>query len=133
MIADGLITLLTQAANPLGGVHKDALPRGYTFPAMALHRYTGNQDYDMQGPTDTSEDNIQIDCYGTTQNERDALVASVMAALDAYVGTLSDGTVVQACYRERGPQDMPVMADADTKGVGYRSVIGYRIVKGKAA
>jgi hypothetical protein len=133
MILDGFIALL--AADP--GVHavaaarvyKDELPRGYTFPAVVVHRYGGLQDYDFAGPVGVREDQIQIDAYAETA-AIEQLSEAIRAALVPFVGALPDGTVVQACYLERD-MDMPFLPNANTKGIANRSTLGFRVVSAR--
>ena len=128
---DGLIALLIADANTNGRIegraYKSVLPRGYKLPALAIHRYGGTQDYDMAGPVGVREDQIQIDCYGETADDCEAVAEDARSALVGYVGTLSDGTVVQACYLERF-MDMPFLPHADAKGIASRSTLGFKVV-----
>lgn len=128
MLVDGLVSIVTTDLNPVGGAHKDALPRGFQFPAIVVHRYNGALEYEFAGPADTKETNVQFDVYGKTSDERDTLMESLTGLMDSFVGTLPDGTVVQGCFRERGPQELPYLPSAEQKGPGFRSAVGYRIV-----
>jgi hypothetical protein len=128
MLIDGLKDRLTAELNPTGGVNKDTLPRGYVFPAIVIHKYNGALEYDFSGPVGVEDVNVQLDIYGKTPDERDTLSKSLTDFLDAFTGTLEDGSVVQACFRERGPQDLPFVPNADQKGPGYRTLVGYRVV-----
>ena len=132
MLIDGIIALLvadTAGVNALvsGAVYANELPRGYALPAIAVHRYGGSQEYEMAGPVGLREDQIQFDCYGATSDATQQVAEAVRSLLVAYVGTLSDGTVVRACYLERD-MDMPFMPKADTKGIANRSLLGFRVV-----
>lgn len=131
MIIDGFISLLKADSGVHGlvaaRVYEDVLPRGYALPAAVVHRYAGVQDYDMAGPVDVREDQIQVDAYGRTAPECQQVKETVRELLAPYVGTLPDGTVVQACYLERD-MDMPFLPNADTKGIAYRSILGFRVV-----
>jgi hypothetical protein len=144
VIVDGFISLLTGApgdpnlpalATKVNAVtaligsraYKNALPRGYRLPALAIHRYGGNLDYDMAGPNSESEDQIQIDIYGDTPDDCQAASEAVRALLAPFVGTLSDGSRVQACYLERD-MDMPYLPHADAKGIANRASLGFKVV-----
>lgn len=135
MIMDGLITFLqedpTVQAFAFNGqpvkAYLSLLPRGFSLPAIALHRYNGNQDYDMAGPVSVTEDNIQIDIYGKDAPTCQGLALAIKALLNPFLGTLPDGTTVTGCYLER-QMDMPFLANADTPGIANRSLLGYRIV-----
>ena len=131
MLVDGLIAYLKANAGVLALVGENVfdteLPRGYTLPAAVLHIYNGLQEYDMSGPVDATEDNVQLDAYGRTGDECRQVRLAVEAALAPYVGTLPDGTTIQGCFLER-KQDMPFMAKGDAKGIANRTCTGYRIV-----
>src|ERR1700676_5600438 len=104
MLIDGLISLVTASAvNGLisGRIYEGELPRGYALPAIAVHEYNEAQDYDMAGPVGVREDFIQFDTYGSSQAIARQVREALKTLLDGYVGTLPDGTVVQACYLER--------------------------------
>lgn len=143
MMLDGFISLLTgqntanltayqnqiAAVTALTGnnVFKSVLPRGYTLPAIAIHRYGGTQDYEYDGPIGVREDQVQLDAYGDTAEQAQQVVKAVRALLVGFAGTLPDGTVVQAMYLERD-MDMPFLPHADSKGIANRSVLGFRVV-----
>lgn len=135
MIVDGFISLCTQAgAGQVAGgrVYRGVLPRGYTLPAVAVHRYNGTQDYDMNGPVGIREDFIQVDAYGDTAVDCETTAAAVRSLFVGFTGALPDGTVVQGVFLERD-MDMPFLPHADSKAISYRSVLGFRIVSVNAA
>lgn len=131
MLIDSLITLANEdnGVNALisGRIYKNVLPRGYVLPAIAVHRYGGSQDYEFAGPTGTSDDQVQFDCYGRTADEAQQTADAVRNLLVAFTGTLPGGTVVQACYLERD-MDMPFLPNADVKGIANRAILGFRVV-----
>jgi hypothetical protein len=131
MLIDGIITLMNAdtgiAGLVSGRIYKNVLARGYQLPAIAVHRYGGSQDYEFSGPVDISEDQLQIDVYGTDADSCQEVAASVRALLAPFTGSLPDGTIVQACYLERD-MDMPFLPNADSKGIANRAVLGFRIV-----
>lgn len=131
MLLDGIIELLTNdpAVNGLidGRAYKSVLPRGYTLPACAVHRYGGTQDYNTQGPVSLREDQVQVDYYAASADDAQKGAEAVRALMVGYVGTLREGTVVRACYLERD-MDMPYLPYADSKGIANRSLLGFRIV-----
>jgi hypothetical protein len=131
MLIDGVISHLGQASaiTALVGDHiyKNRAPRGFKLPAIILHKYGGAQDYDFDGPVDISEAQIQADVYAADENGCGLMIAAIRSVLDGFVGTLPDGTVVQACYYER-EMDMPFLAYGDQKSDTNRSLIGYRFV-----
>lgn len=130
MTLDGIIELLkdTTAVSAIQADHcyKDVLPRGYTLPATAVHRYNGTTGYDFQGPIDSGEEMVQLDIYGPDAETRDNLVAAIKALLNPFAGSLPDGTAVTACYLERD-MDMPYVAGAAPSAVTYRHILGYRV------
>jgi hypothetical protein len=132
MMLDGFISLLkaTPAVSVIVAdrVYKKVLPRGYSFPAIVVHRYGGTQDYEFAGPVGVREDQIQIDTYDSGDGE--ALASVVRTFLSAYTGTLPDGTIVQGCFLERD-MDMPFLPNADTKGIANRSTLGFRVVSAR--
>lgn len=138
MTTTSFITLLESddgiAALVSGRIYKSVLPRGYSLPAIAVHRYDGQQDYDLVGPIDVREDKFQADCYGRTADECDAVVNAVRALLVAFTGDLTDGsgTHVQACYLDRD-EDLPYLPNADQKSLAERSALGFRFVTNQAA
>lgn len=131
MILDGIIALLNadSGVNTLiaGRIYRNELPRGYTLPAIAVHRYGGTQEYDLNGPVGVKEDQIQLDVYGQDSATASAAAEAVKALLEPYTGTMPDGTIVQACYLERD-MDMPFLPHADAKGIANRSLLGFRVV-----
>lgn len=108
-------------------VYKQVLPRGYTLPAIVVHRYNGSRDQSMKGPVDIREDNFQIDVYGDTPDDCDAATDASRDLLTGFTGTLADGTVVQGAYLEQD-RDMPFLSNADTKSLAFRSLLGFRFV-----
>jgi hypothetical protein len=133
MILDGVISLLKADSGVSGiagsRVYKNELPRGYSFPAVVVHRYGGTQDYQMDGPVGVREDQIQIDAYAVT-GTIEGLSEAVRALLVGYVGTLPDGSVVQACYLERD-MDLPFLPNANTTGIANRSTLGFRVISAR--
>ena len=131
MTLDGFIALL-QADSGVNGlvagrVYKSVLPRGYILPAIAVHRYGGTQDYELLGPVEVREDQIQVDTYGANADACEQVTEAVRSLLVGYTGTMSDQTVVQGCYLERD-MDLPFLPHADAKGIADRSCLGFRIV-----
>jgi hypothetical protein len=128
---DGFITLIGSDSGcnaAFGGrMYNSVLPRKYSLPAGCVHRYGGLQEYDFAGPTGVREDQIQFDVYGDTADDTQTACEALRALIVPYTGTLSSGTVVQACYLERD-MDMPFLPNADTKGIAYRSTLGFRVV-----
>jgi hypothetical protein len=108
-------------------MYDSALPRSYTVPAACYHRYVLNQQYDFAGPISVVETSIQYDVYAADAATARSVAEAIKAVLTPYVGTLNDGTQVQACYME---QDIvqPFLADATTKGVTFHIVLQYRVV-----
>jgi hypothetical protein len=118
----------TVAAQVQGRVYENELPRGYRLPAIAVHQYGGAQDYDFSGPISINEDQVQLDCYGQDSLSCRATAEAARKLLENFTGTLPDGTVVQACYKERD-QAMPFLPNADQKGIANRWMLGFRVVK----
>lgn len=112
---------------PGSAVFENELPRGYTFPAIAVHVYGGDQGYDMAGPDDLAECQLQLDVYGLDSLQCRTLATAARVLLKSYVGTLPDGTVVPGLFQERD-MAMPFVAKADSKGLGNRWTIGFRVV-----
>lgn len=131
MMLDGIIALLTGnsgvSAFVSSRVYKSVLPRGYSLPALAVHRYGGSQEYGFDGPVGLREDQVQIDCYALDSETAQQVLEAVRSLLAPYAGTLPDGTVVTACYLERD-MDMPFLPHADTKGIASRSMLSFRVV-----
>ena len=131
MILDGFISLLTSNAGVSAlvstNVYKSVLPRGYTLPAVAIHRYGGSQEYQMDGPVRLREDQIQCDCYAEDPETAQEVAEAVRSVLVGYVGPLADGSVVRGCFLERD-MDMPFLPHADSKGIANRALLGFRVV-----
>ena len=68
-----------------------------------------------------------MDTYGDTAEDCQQIAEAVRSLIAPYVGTLSDGTIVQACFLERD-MDMPFLPHADAKGLAYRATLGFRVV-----
>ncbi|HZP06773.1 MAG TPA: hypothetical protein VFB43_17875 [Terracidiphilus sp.] len=126
-----LIALLAQATNVPDpkppAVYQDVLPRGFQMPAIVVHRYTGVREQTFAGPVNAREDNFQIDVYGDTPADRDAVLDVTRDLLVGYAGTLPDETVVMGTYLEQD-RDMPYLPNADAKSLAYRSLLGLRFV-----
>ena len=128
-LIEALVNILsTDHKTNLPSVYENELPRGYKLPAIAVHQYGGNQDYDFSGPVDINEDQLQLDCYGPDSLTCRQTMRAARKLLEAYVGTLPDGTVVQGFYKERD-QAMPFLPHADQKGIANRWTVGFRVVK----
>jgi hypothetical protein len=127
----GLIQKLAADLDPALGVgadvYEDVLPRNYTFPAVAVHQYGGDQDSDTGGPVNNEGFQFQFDIYGKTQAEARAVRDAIQGMLVGFVGSLPDGTKIQGAFYER-KLDLPFLANADTKAVGFRKVLGLRFV-----
>lgn len=147
MLVDGIISLLSYAetdsipsqyaqygdlitsvgAQVQGRVYENELPRGYQLPAIAVHVYGGDQGYDMAGPIDLSESQLQLDIYGADSVTCRNLAAAARQLLKVFVGTLPDGTIVPGLFQERD-MAMPFTAKADTRGLANRWTLGFRVV-----
>lgn len=117
---------LSDGTLPTAAVYKQVLPRAYKLPAIVVHRYNGVSDQDMAGPVNAREDNFQLDVYGDTENDCDALTnacRSLMTGLTGEVGS----TFVMGTYLEQD-RDMPFLPNADSKSLAFRSLLGYRVV-----
>lgn len=106
---------------------EQVLPRGYTLPAIVVHRYNGVQDQDYAGPIGIREDNFQLDVYGDTALDCDNVTSACRNLLIGYTGRLTDGTLVEGAYLEQD-RDMPFLANADGKGIALRALLGIRFV-----
>ena len=124
---DGIITLLKNAAVVGQRVYENELPRDYKLPAIAVHQYGGTQDYDLSGPLDIHEVQVQLDCYGKDSGSCRAVVDAARELLKGYVGTLPDGTVVEAVFLERD-MALPFLPNADAKSIANRWTLGFRVV-----
>jgi hypothetical protein len=108
-------------------IYDSALPRSYTVPAVCYHRFGVNQQYDFSGPISVVETSIQYDVYAADAATARSVTEAIKAVLTTYVGTLNNGTQVQACYLEQD-LPMPMLPDATTKGVTFHIVLQYRVV-----
>jgi hypothetical protein len=130
MMIDGFVALLiadpTTNALVQGRVTKNVLARGSALPAIAVHRYMGDQEYDLNGPVDVREDQIQFDVY-VGKADAEQLTEVVRNLVINFTGALPDGTLIYACYLERD-MDMPFLPNADVQGIAARSTLGYRVV-----
>lgn len=63
--------------------------REESVPALTLLLVSPGRDYDHNGPTGEDEPRVQIDCYGRTDEEADALAQAVRDCLEqpAVVGS----------------------------------------------
>lgn len=110
-----------------GNAHKSNLPRDYAMPTVVIHTYGATRDQDFTGPLDIREDQIQMDAYGRTPDEAQAVANAIDALFVGYTGVLPDGTVVLNAYLERA-MDMPFLPNAGRAGVGNRRMLGIRFV-----
>lgn len=131
MMLDGIISLLnadpTVTSFVSGRIYKSVLVRGFSLPAVAVHRYGGSQEYDFNGPVGVREDQVQLDAYASDAETTQQVTEAIRAVLVGFKGALPDGTIVQACFLERD-MDMPFMPHADSKGIANRSLLGFRFV-----
>jgi len=130
MIMDEIITKLsadsTFSGLVSGPITLSVLPRGYVLPCVCIHRYGMTQDYQFSGPTDTTEEQFQFDVYAADGETAQSIVSAIRHVFDSFTGRLTN-YVVQACYLERN-MDMPFLAKADTQGIAFRSLLGYRVI-----
>lgn len=120
-------TLLADAKGGGKAVYEQMLPRAYKLPAIAVHRYGGVSEQTFGGPINLREDNLQIDCYGDTAADCDAVTDACRTLLNGFAGTLAGGTVVVGTFLEQD-RDMPFLPNADVSSMAFRSLLGFRIV-----
>ena len=58
--------------------------QGGAFPALVLHRISGNRDYNMQGPSGLVQSRIQADCWALKYADAIKLSRAVRLALSGY-------------------------------------------------
>lgn len=77
---------------------------GSSTPAATFTRTDVNPTYTLDGPDGWSATYVQLDCYGSTVAEADALERAIRARLDtARVG--NTGGVIQGVFVEHGSDE----------------------------
>ena len=103
------------------------LPRGYQLPAVVVHQYGGTQGYELDGPDNMNDGQIQLDAYGVTPASTQQLADALEDYFINFIGPLPDGSQVSACFLERR-MDMPFESATDRSGISYRTMLGFRVV-----
>lgn len=73
-----------------GRVRPDTLNENETMPAIRYDLITKNSWKTLQGSGDKATSRVQIECYGTTRLEANAVAAAVKNNLDGFRGPLGD-------------------------------------------
>lgn len=80
--------LLSQAAVSeliAARMYPDALKQGTELPAIVYYVIDRPRDNTLAGPGDVARTRIQLDCYGHTREEADAVADAVETVLAAFV------------------------------------------------
>ena len=81
--------LLTGAAPivalvPVARINWGEQPQGAGAPYVTLHRIGGAEGLTMQGPDGLEQSRVQVDCYGNTQAQVEAVARAIVARLNGY-------------------------------------------------
>lgn len=88
MIAQLMTVLLgASAITSLVGtrIWPGSVPQGEALPSLVVNRISGRPLYADDGETGLEENRVQLDCYGLTYTDAEALRAAVQSTLSAYV------------------------------------------------
>lgn len=120
----GFVTLLTSdagvSAAGRGGYYAQ-LPKDYTLPSWTYTVISDPSDYTLQATVELSAMRMQVDCYGSTGAQAITLAKAIDRVLSGFLGTLSDGTIVQGCFRTNRIDFF------DDSARNYRRMLEYQI------
>lgn len=75
------------------------LPPDAQLPAWTYLIVSDPSDYTLQNVVELSAMRMQVDCYGSSGAQAILLAKAIDRVLSGFLGTLSDGTIVQGCFR----------------------------------
>jgi len=98
-LKSGLKALLDSASITAVPVRIGRKPKGSATEesTIILRVIASTNVIDLQGVNPLQMRRVQLDCWASNPKDLEAMITGVHAALDGYVGTLSEGTGVQAC------------------------------------
>jgi hypothetical protein len=115
----GFVALVNSAAG--SGGYYGQLPKDAQLPNWTYLDVSNPSDYTLQGAVELSGMRMQVDCYGQTAAQAITLAKAIDRVLSGYLGTLSDGTVVQGCFRTNR------LSFFDDNARNYRRMLEYEI------
>lgn len=78
-------------------IYPAKLPQDPTMPAIMYQYIDGNSDISTDGPTGLATSTVQVDCWGASYSQMDALYEAVRLRLNGYAG----GDEVQGVFLVR--------------------------------
>jgi hypothetical protein len=116
----GFVALVNTAAG--SGGYYGQLPKDAQLPNWTYQVVSDPSDYTLQGAVELGYMRMQVDCYGDTAGQVITLAKAIDRVLSGYLGTLTDGTIVQGCFRtNRGGPPF------DDGARNYRRMLEYEI------
>lgn len=76
------------------GIFPEVMPKGTPMPAIVYTQIFGEGLLTMDGPDSFTKARVQFSCYAKTPAGSKRLAATLRQLLEAYRGTLSEGTQV---------------------------------------
>ena len=103
MIEQGITTLIVSDAGMnavigSGCLYPVQLPENPTYPCLSYQVVSSFSDYSTDGSAEITK-RIQFDGWGNAYADCKAIQAALHQLLDAFKGTLSEGTVVLGTFR----------------------------------
>ena len=117
------ITTLVGADDPR--IYPGFVPQGVALPHVVLNTISDVPDHDCDGANTWAVARIQVDAYGRTPDEADAVIEQIRLACDGKTGTMG-GSTVHWCFKEDG-DDTPEPAPANEVRRRHRTRNDYRL------
>lgn len=119
LAASGVTALVSTRVYPV------ARPQGSTLPAVTLQRIDGAPLLTDEGDSGLENPRIQLDCWGTTYASAKAVARAVIAALNAFDGTLT-GVNIPLIELE-AERDMPRESGTNVNEYLFRTSLDFLV------
>lgn len=119
LAASGVTALVSTRVYPV------ARPQGSTLPAVTLQRIDGAPLLTDEGDSGLENPRIQLDCWGTTYASAKAAARAVIAALNAFDGTLT-GVNIPLIELE-AERDMPRESGTNVNEYLFRTSLDFLV------
>ncbi len=122
LVADAGVAAL--AADPAAGgatnvrVYPNKAPQGVDRPYVVCRRISGAPVLTYAGPTSLGGRRVQVDCYGDSYADADAMSLAVMAALNGFAGKVGSTPIdVRGALLEDIGDDYEQPVHSDEAGI----------------
>lgn len=100
-------------------------PQGGDMPALTYARMSGGHDHNLQGSSGTAIPTFELDCFGDTYAQADALAEAIRQVMQGFSGTMGSVAVKSVILDDESDGYDPPEDDSD-RGAFYIS-LKYRI------